>query len=103
MNTIHDEMIKRFNEKYIEIYGTLYDAKSAVIKSFFLSEIDIAVKSEREKTIDECIACVPNKEKEKDISEYEDYEDFVLSVCYKVFNTCREQTITNLNQLKNNG
>lgn len=57
----------------------------------------------REKTIDECIACVPNKEKEKDISEYEDYEDFVLSVCYKVFNTCREQTITNLNQLKNNG
>ena len=51
----------------------------------------------RNKTIDECIACVPQKMIELCVSgdEYKLYAK-------KQYNTCREQTITNLNKLKSN-
>lgn len=47
----------------------------------------------REKTIDECVACVPEK---IDLSDE-------WATALTDFNTCREQIITNLYNLKNNG
>lgn len=67
----------------------------------------------REKTIDECIACVPEikdigyeKEQEKPNLQDEVLADFYETKAEAFFAGCDktvEKTITNLNQLKNNG
>lgn len=72
MNTIHDE------NKIRELFN---DDRS------WSDNMKEYAEYIREKTIDECIACVPDKKHEA----WTDHND------------CREKTITNLTQLKNNG
>lgn len=101
MNTIHDEI----KNQILEWNSYLPDVKK--------QSIDVLVEYIREKTIDECIACVPEikdigyeKEQEKPNLQDEVLADFYETKAEAFFAGCDktvEKTITNLNQLKNNG
>lgn len=86
MNTIHDEN---------KIKGILKEVcyPEEFINGIELSNHIYAMKEYaeyiREKTIDECIACVRNEEQDK--------------LNYFTYNSYKLETITNLTQLKNNG
>lgn len=108
MKTIHDEnkidnVLKEFDEYFPLDFFThnncecwnednepyCYEVQHTMIRDF--------IKSMREKTIHECIACVPDEQIKSKLTTYE-------QTWYKIdgHNICREQTITNLNNLKNN-
>ncbi len=127
MNTIHDEMNKRFDENFgwlcensittFNVLGIQQRLNTELTRkellSFIQSEIDLVKKQEREKTIDECIACVPEikdigyeTEQEKPNLQDEVLADFYETKAEAFFAGCDktvEKTITNLTQLKNNG
>lgn len=91
MKTIHDE--NKIGE-IKTIYYDVYDSKGGRIVYDFGIENAMKKYAEyiHEKTIDECIACVPlTGTNHCECSYCECHDD------------CREQTITNLNNLKNNG
>lgn len=106
MNTIHDE------NKTECPHGNWFsncDDCSTGYKDYIINKF----KYIREKTIDECIACVPEikdigyeKEQEKPNLQDEVLADFYETKAEAFFAGCDktvEKTITNLNQLKNNG
>lgn len=99
MKTIHNE--DKITAKIINILSYQQSITNQGInyqgeKDWALNKIKELISSNseyiREKTIDECIACVPSK-----IDSSDEWD-----VAFNDFNTCREQTITNLNNLKNN-
>lgn len=115
MNTIHDEnKIKSILINLTDITG--FDHTSEALEAFHKAESLVKEYAEyiREKTIDECIACVPDENKtgllelhfngntnkisvtEKDIETISDHFKCIGT------NTCREKTITNLTKLKSN-
>jgi len=95
MNTIHDE--NKITAKIIDILSYQQSITNQGInyqgeKDWALNKIKELISNNaeyiREKTIDECIACVRG-----------DYSD---KVSYFAHNSYKLETITNLNNLKNN-
>lgn len=85
MNTIHDEnLIKEFKSKFGGYEFTFNNpvSLSENIMNWCLEKIDINSEHIRNKTIDECITCVEE----------------IRGLNFEI-----EKTITNLNNLKNNG
>lgn len=111
MNTIHDEnKIKEMNESFCRYFDFDYDSEQALEHKKDLKEYAEHI---RNKTIDECIACVPEikdigyeTEQEKPNLQDEVLADFYETKAEAFFAGCDktvEKTITNLTQLKNNG
>lgn len=98
MTTIHDEeKIKELIEKSDPILTYFYPPKQKI-------SVDNAMKAYaehiRQKTIDECIACVPDA---RDVRlEIGDGEiiDVYINTEAGPFNDCREKSIINMEQLK---
>jgi len=98
MTTIHDEeKIKELRELTQKIESCIYsiarlnDTKSKVAKDnlswLFNQKLQEYAEHIRQKTIDECIACVPAINSTREVGA-------------TLWNACRTQIITNLEQLK---
>lgn len=96
MKTTNDENKIWFEQNFLD--GDKIQDGQMLSSSLYFE----AIQEMRKKTIDECIACV-GKEKQMGVFSFflqgEELEDYMKN---KGHNTCREQTITNLNNLKNN-
>jgi len=95
MKTIHDE--EKITAQIVDILSYQQSITSQGVnyrgeKDWALNKIKELVNDIRQKTIDECMACVPEKliysEEERPISEID------------CLNSCREEFITKLEQLK---
>jgi len=97
MNTIHDEnkikelMVTRFGYESTEVYKMTYSVNEVKeLMRFYAEHI-------REKTIDECISCVPDEGKNVTFAGKTMNQSGIGA-----WDWCREQIITNLNNLKSN-
>lgn len=110
MKKIHDEnKIKEMTESYCRYFDFEYDSEQAIEHKKDMKEYAEHI---REKTIDECIACVPEvkdigyeKGQEQPNIQDETLADFYDTKAEAFFAGCDEtvkNTITNLNNLKNN-
>lgn len=97
MNTIHDEnkikelMVTRFGYESTEVYKMTYSVNEVKeLMRFYAEHI-------REKTIDECIACVPDEGKNVTFSGKN-----INPSGIGAWDWCLEQTTTNLTKLKSN-